>query len=247
MGDPSAADVFAAMATDRVLDERARVSAAQSLTEVEPKGHSPRLTAVLVKLVLEPDLPETAREEAFRLLDRYLGRAGQDRREVHHRQQADDVVDLLSQVVNGREYSRRERAWATMAMRRLAGSRSPTDSTADGPGAHHTRMHGARILALGAAYKPGTADARQSPAVQVIERLRAMGADVTVVDPHLPDGGCRDIPFAAADADTNVADFDAVVLLTAHGEFDLTQLAAEAAYVLDTRGLMASAPHVERL
>ncbi|MEV6184047.1 nucleotide sugar dehydrogenase, partial [Streptomyces sp. NPDC052015] len=108
-------------------------------------------------------------------------------------------------------------------------------------------VHGARILALGAAYKPGTADARQSPAVQVIDRLRTMGADVTVVDPYLSDGGSREIPFAAVEDGTSVADFDAVVLLTPHGEFDLTQLAAEAAYVLDTRGVMATAPHVERL
>ena len=44
-----------------------------------------------------------------------------------------------------------------------------------------------------------------------------------------------------------VGDFDAVVLLTPHGEFDLDLLAAEAAYVLDTRGVMAAAPHIERL
>ncbi|MFI1076021.1 nucleotide sugar dehydrogenase [Streptomyces puniciscabiei] len=120
-------------------------------------------------------------------------------------------------------------------------------------------VHGARILALGAAYKPGTSDARQSPAVQVIDRLRAMGADVVVVDPHLPEGSRRHIPFAGAAGATDapgtagaasgesVADFDAVVLLTPHAEFDLAQLADEAAYVLDTRGAMTPAPHVERL
>ncbi|MFD7241099.1 nucleotide sugar dehydrogenase [Streptomyces massasporeus] len=110
-------------------------------------------------------------------------------------------------------------------------------------------VHGARILALGAAYKPGTSDARQSPAVEVIDRLRQMGADVTVVDPYLPvtGGGCREIPFEATAADVTVGDFDAVVLLTPHGEFDLDRLAAEAAYVLDTRGVMTAASHIERL
>ncbi|MET9869615.1 hypothetical protein ABZZ16_26285 [Streptomyces sp. NPDC006386] len=74
-----------------------------------------------------------------------------------------------------------------------------------------------------------------------------MGADVTVVDPYLPDtdGGRRDIPFGAG-TDT-VGGFDAVVLLTPHAEFDLGRLAAEAAYVLDTRGVMPAAPHIERL
>ncbi|GGY20268.1 nucleotide sugar dehydrogenase [Streptomyces djakartensis] len=110
-------------------------------------------------------------------------------------------------------------------------------------------VHGARILALGAAYKPGTSDARQSPAAEVTDRLRAMGADVTVVDPYLPvaAGSCRDIPFAAGSTTERVADFDAVVLLTPHSEFDLDRLAAEAAYVLDTRGVMTAAPHIERL
>ncbi|MFD5477087.1 nucleotide sugar dehydrogenase [Streptomyces hawaiiensis] len=110
-------------------------------------------------------------------------------------------------------------------------------------------VHGARILALGAAYKPGTSDARQSPAVEVTDRLRQMGADVTVVDPYLPetDGGYREIPFGSTSSTGAVGDFDAVVLLTPHGEFDLVRLAAEAAYVLDTRGVMAAAPHIERL
>ncbi|MFD9938523.1 nucleotide sugar dehydrogenase [Streptomyces massasporeus] len=110
-------------------------------------------------------------------------------------------------------------------------------------------VHGARILALGAAYKPGTSDARQSPAVEVTDRLRQMGADVTVVDPYLAetDGGCREIPFGGTAADGTVGDYDAVVLLTPHGEFDLDRLAAEASYVLDTRGAMTAASHIERL
>ncbi|MFD5913472.1 nucleotide sugar dehydrogenase [Streptomyces massasporeus] len=110
-------------------------------------------------------------------------------------------------------------------------------------------VHGARILALGAAYKPGTSDARQSPAVEVTDRLRQMGADVTVVDPYLAetDGGCREIPFGATAADATVGDYDAVVLLTPHGEFDLDRIAAEASYVLDTRGVMTAASHIERL
>ncbi|MFD5231361.1 nucleotide sugar dehydrogenase [Streptomyces qaidamensis] len=111
-------------------------------------------------------------------------------------------------------------------------------------------VHGARILALGATYKPGTSDARQSPAVEVIDRLRQMGADVTVADPYVAvtDGSCREIPFEPVGATTaTVSDFDAVVLLTPHAEFDLDRLAAEASYVLDTRGVMAAEPHIERL
>lgn len=105
-------------------------------------------------------------------------------------------------------------------------------------------MHGARILALGAAYKPGTADMRESPAVEVIERLIAKGALVTIVDPYLPtltSDGFHTVPVDA------LPTFDAVVLLTPHDEFDLQQIADKASYVLDTRGVMPVAPHIERL
>jgi UDP-N-acetyl-D-glucosamine dehydrogenase len=45
----------------------------------------------------------------------------------------------------------------------------------------------------------------------------------------------------------NCGDFDAVVLLTPHKEFDLQRVADQANYVLDTWGVMPDAPHIERL
>jgi nucleotide sugar dehydrogenase len=44
-------------------------------------------------------------------------------------------------------------------------------------------LSGSRICVVGAAYKPGVSDVRESPAVSVIERLDAAGATVDVVDP----------------------------------------------------------------
>ncbi|HEU5486949.1 MAG TPA: UDP-glucose/GDP-mannose dehydrogenase family protein [Microlunatus sp.] len=47
---------------------------------------------------------------------------------------------------------------------------------------------GVRIAVLGAAFKPGTDDTRNSPALTVADRLHAAGAEVLVYDPqaHLP-------------------------------------------------------------
>ncbi|MEU2718400.1 nucleotide sugar dehydrogenase [Streptomyces sp. NPDC007205] len=106
---------------------------------------------------------------------------------------------------------------------------------------HGKALKDARVLALGLAYKPGVADSRQSPAVQVVTELKRKGAHVDAVDPHVTGtvhGLFTPLPYQ---------DYDAVVLLTAHKEFDLTQIAAEAPYVLDTRGVMPEAPHIERL
>jgi UDP-N-acetyl-D-glucosamine dehydrogenase len=44
----------------------------------------------------------------------------------------------------------------------------------------------ARVLIVGASYKPGVADTREAPALQIIERLRSEGAHVDYHDPLVP-------------------------------------------------------------
>ena len=45
------------------------------------------------------------------------------------------------------------------------------------------RTHWARILVMGVAYKPGVADVRESPAIEIIQELEAAGATVEYHDP----------------------------------------------------------------
>ncbi len=45
-------------------------------------------------------------------------------------------------------------------------------------------VHGKRIAVLGAAFKPGTDDTRNSPAITVADYLHARGADVRIYDPQ---------------------------------------------------------------
>ncbi len=45
-------------------------------------------------------------------------------------------------------------------------------------------VHGKRVAVLGAAFKPGTDDTRNSPALTVADRLHAAGADVRIYDPQ---------------------------------------------------------------
>jgi UDP-N-acetyl-D-glucosamine dehydrogenase len=47
-------------------------------------------------------------------------------------------------------------------------------------------LRGARVLVVGASYKPGLADSREAPAVEIISRLRAQGAQVDFHDPLVP-------------------------------------------------------------
>ena len=46
-----------------------------------------------------------------------------------------------------------------------------------------TSVTGARILVVGVSYKPGVEDVRESPALEIIDRLQRSGADVSFVDP----------------------------------------------------------------
>lgn len=104
-------------------------------------------------------------------------------------------------------------------------------------------LKGARILALGLAYKAGTADVRESPAAEVVRLLRTKGAYVDAVDPHVETGSFPGHYQEIGD----IGDYDAVVLLTAHDGFDLTEVAYKANYVLDTRGVLPSGDNIERL
>src|SRR5690606_24015848 len=54
----------------------------------------------------------------------------------------------------------------------------------DGLNDDRKALKGARILLLGVAYKKDVDDVRESPALSIIDRLRAKGADVRYHDPH---------------------------------------------------------------
>jgi len=107
-------------------------------------------------------------------------------------------------------------------------------------------LHGARLLLLGLAYKENSGDTRESPALAVAERLVAAGAEVRAADPHVDPGyqlpGVCRVEFGPAE----LAEADAVVLLTAHGAFDGDLIASTASLVFDARGRLHG-PNVERL
>jgi len=107
-------------------------------------------------------------------------------------------------------------------------------------------LHGSRVLVLGLAYKRNTADARESPAIVIAERLAALGADVRAADPHVRDLEIDPRVTRVEATPDEAAAADAVVLVTDHDRFDLDAIVARARYVLDTRNRVR-APQVERL
>jgi UDP-N-acetyl-D-glucosamine dehydrogenase len=111
-------------------------------------------------------------------------------------------------------------------------------------------VNGSRVLGVGVAFKAGVDDLRGSPAIEVLERLAAKGADVRFHDPFVDSitiGG-RELRSVPADPET-LADTDAVLVLTAHPQIDVHAIVAAAPLVFDARGATVGIdePHVERL
>ena len=110
-------------------------------------------------------------------------------------------------------------------------------------------IRGARILVLGVAFKPGTSDVRESPALVLIDGLRQLGALVTAVDPHVdPNVAKLEFELVPLAADT-VGEADLVVIATDHDEFDYELVTRHARRVFDTRARIPTSGngHVDRL
>ncbi len=113
-------------------------------------------------------------------------------------------------------------------------------------------VRGSRILTLGVAYKAGVGDVRESPAMEILELLRAKGAEVAYVDPHVPEFGLgRERLISRSWETTDLGAWDLVLILTNHPQFDPKRIVREASLVLDTRNATGSQPgplpHVIRL
>ncbi|MGO9638872.1 MAG: UDP-glucose dehydrogenase family protein, partial [Terracidiphilus sp.] len=108
-------------------------------------------------------------------------------------------------------------------------------------------LRGKRLAALGLAFKGGTDDIRESPAIEVIGKLLEAGALITAYDPAAMERAKEELPPSktlsyAADIYAAAKDADAVLILTDWKEFaeiDLVRLnqAVHLPIVIDGRNL----------
>ncbi|MFZ0251334.1 MAG: UDP-glucose/GDP-mannose dehydrogenase family protein [Acidimicrobiales bacterium] len=108
---------------------------------------------------------------------------------------------------------------------------------------HFHTLRGLRVTVLGLAFKPGTDDMRDSPAVDVVERLIGHGCFVSAHDPSIsnlpehPEVKVFSDPYAA------VQRAEAVIIATdwpLYGQLDLPRLAMQSpgALLLDARNIV---------
>ena len=96
-------------------------------------------------------------------------------------------------------------------------------------------VKGSKVLILGASYKAGSGDTRESPALKILRLLEALEADLSFHDPYVP--RLEQHGLESVDLDPALGEADLVAIVTAHPELDYADVVAKAALVLDFRGV----------
>jgi UDP-N-acetyl-D-glucosamine dehydrogenase len=112
-------------------------------------------------------------------------------------------------------------------------------------------VNGAKIVMLGVAYKADVADPRESPAIDVLVQLEALGAEVQYHDARIPHIEAHGRTHKSAPlSDELLRDCDLALIITAHSDVDYRRVCALAPRVFDARNATAALgplAHVERL
>lgn len=102
-------------------------------------------------------------------------------------------------------------------------------------------LKGAKVLVLGISYKKDVDDMRESPSVELLEKLQKKGAEIAYSDPHVPifprmrryRFDLRSVPLTAE----SLSAYDCVLIATNHTAFDYELIRKNAQLIIDTRGV----------
>jgi len=100
-------------------------------------------------------------------------------------------------------------------------------------------IRGSKVLVLGVAYKADIDDVRESPSLDIMEKLRERGAKIEYCDPFVPSirfagGVMKSVPFTGA----SLKRFDCTVIATAHKAFKYAKVLAWSKAIVDTRNAL---------
>jgi len=100
-------------------------------------------------------------------------------------------------------------------------------------------VQGSRVLVLGIAYKKDIDDLRESPALELLELLGGMGAEVLYNDPYLPSTPRtrrHDLGLKSQELTPKLLrGVDCVLIATDHSAYDWEKICADAPLIVDTR------------
>jgi UDP-N-acetyl-D-glucosamine dehydrogenase len=102
---------------------------------------------------------------------------------------------------------------------------------------HKKALNGAKILVLGLAYKKDIDDLRESPSLTIIELLQKDGVQVSYNDPYFPTvgkGRKYNLQMKCTPLE-NLRQYDCVLIVTDHSDYDYASIVRESQLVVDTR------------
>jgi UDP-N-acetyl-D-glucosamine dehydrogenase len=96
-----------------------------------------------------------------------------------------------------------------------------------------------KVLVLGVAYKADIDDVRESPSLDIMEKLRERGAKISYTDPFVPSirfagSSLKSVPLTP----TQLKRFDCVVIATAHKDIDYGLVLRWSKGIVDTRNAL---------
>jgi UDP-N-acetyl-D-glucosamine dehydrogenase len=117
---------------------------------------------------------------------------------------------------------------------------------ADGLNDERKAMKGSNVLLLGVAYKKDINDVRESPALSIIDRLRAKGANVRYHDPFVAEVRFDDAHTDASGEPLNsvpltneeLQSADCVIIVTDHSDIDYKRICSLVPLIVDTRNAL---------
>src|SRR3954464_1417245 len=96
-------------------------------------------------------------------------------------------------------------------------------------------VRGSRVLVVGVAYKGGTSDMRESPALKIIDLLVERGADVRYHDPFVAE--LPSLSLRNTGLEDGLAHAELAVIVTAHPDVDHGRIVREVPQAVDLRGI----------
>ncbi len=116
----------------------------------------------------------------------------------------------------------------------------------DGLNDERKALNGSRVLLLGVAYKKDIHDVRESPALSIIDLLRAKGADVRYHDPFVGEVNFDDAhtmgqaePLQSVElTDEELKTADCIVIVTDHSQIDYRRVTDLSQLIVDTRNAL---------
>jgi UDP-N-acetyl-D-glucosamine dehydrogenase len=102
-------------------------------------------------------------------------------------------------------------------------------------------LNGSKVLVLGVAYKKNIDDTRESPAFAIMGLLAKRGAQIEYSDPYIPvlkPDEHHSFELRSTEiSEAKLSEFDCVIVVTNHDDFDYSLIQKRAKLIVDTRGV----------